>query len=329
MRVVHFQRKPDYGHFSLESCFKTIRQAMDKIDGLDVVLRVCPHLSQGLLPRLKNMIFAAKHQETVNHITGDIHFIALSLKWSKTLLSIHDCETVRRRQGLKRWLIWLIWYQLPCLCCKKITTISGFTRDDLLSLVKVNPDKVEVVYDLISTAFVPKPKAFNRQCPVVLHVGTAHNKNIPMLAQALKGVSCRLRIIGKLNAEQISILDACAIDYSSVHSISEEAVVREYEDADMLAFASTYEGFGMPILEAQAVGRPVLTSQLCSMPEIGGDAACYVDPYDVDSIRAGLLKIIQEEDYRDELIRRGYENVKRFSPERIAQRYYELYKSIA
>jgi len=106
-------------------------------------------------------------------------------------------------------------------------------------------------------------------------------------------------------------------------------MIRRYEDADIIALASTYEGFGMPILEGQAVGRPVISSNLFSMPEVAGNAACLVDPFDVNSIRAGIIKIIQNDEYRNRLVRDGFENVKRFDPDHIAFQYLDLYQEVA
>ena len=70
----------------------------------------------------------------------------------------------------------------------------------------------------------------------------------------------------------------------------------------MLTFVSTYEGFGLPILESQATGRPVVTSNVSSMPEVAGDAACLVNPYDADSIREGILRVINDDAYRKDLM---------------------------
>jgi glycosyltransferase involved in cell wall biosynthesis len=93
-------------------------------------------------------------------------------------------------------------------------------------------------------------------------------------------------------------------------------------------FASLYEGFGLPILEANAVGRPVITSKLYSMPEVGGNAACYVDPYDSADIRAAVSKLIEDSQYRDQLVVNGFRNVERFRPEVVATQYANLYRKL-
>jgi glycosyltransferase involved in cell wall biosynthesis len=209
-----------------------------------------------------------------------------------------------------------------------VTVISEFTKQDLLRYIKINPSKVRVVYDCISADFKFDPKTFNGVKPVILQVGTKENKNIIRVVQALKGIPCHYRVIGKLNEKQTTILEQCKIEYSSVFNIPDTQIVEEYRRCDMLVFASTFEGFGMPIIEAQATGRPVITSNVCSMPEVAGGAACLVNPYDVQDIKRGLIKVMTDHNYRNTLISRGYRNSRNFKPEYIASQYGQIYKEI-
>jgi glycosyltransferase involved in cell wall biosynthesis len=90
---------------------------------------------------------------------------------------------------------------------------------------------------------------------------------------------------------------------------------------------STYEGFGLPIIEAQAIGRPVITSNIPPMDEVAGDAALKVDPYDVSAIRTAILKLCADRVLQEELILQGLENVKQYRAPDIAEKYAQLYTS--
>ncbi|MBN1394321.1 MAG: glycosyltransferase family 4 protein [Pirellulales bacterium] len=285
--------------------------------------------SRGAWRRVYNIFEAAFRQGDVNHITGDVHFLTFLLRRKKTLLTICDLVSLHRLKGLRRKVFFFVWYWLPVRQAAMVTVISQFTKEELLQHVNVDPRKVRVVHCPVSAAFQPAPKIFNAAKPVVLLIGTGRNKNIERVVEALRNIPCHLRLIGQLNAEQEEALRKYGVDYSTAEGISNEQVVEEYRRCDMLVFASTYEGFGLPIVEAQATGRPVVTSDLMSMPEVAGDAACLVDPFDVADIRKGILRIINDRAYRDELVRRGFENVKRFQPEQIARQYLDLYRELA
>jgi glycosyltransferase involved in cell wall biosynthesis len=101
-----------------------------------------------------------------------------------------------------------------------------------------------------------------------------------------------------------------------------------YAEADIMLFPSVHEGFGLPIIEAQATGRPVLTSQLEPMISVSGGAACLVDPFNTESIRSGIQKIISDEPYRRELVEKGFKNVERFQLKQVALQYRDLYEEL-
>jgi glycosyltransferase involved in cell wall biosynthesis len=103
----------------------------------------------------------------------------------------------------------------------------------------------------------------------------------------------------------------------------------QYQQCDILSLVSTLEGFGMPIVEANAVGRVVITSNTTSMPEIANDAAVLVNPFDVTNIREGFLKIIQNPSLREDLINKGLKNHLRFQPKQLAEQYAKKYQKIS
>jgi glycosyltransferase involved in cell wall biosynthesis len=111
--------------------------------------------------------------------------------------------------------------------------------------------------------------------------------------------------------------------------LTDAELVEAYRRCDLVVFASLYEGFGLPILEAQAMGRPVITSNFGAMREAAGDGALLVDPYSVEEIRAAILRVKNEPGLREELVRKGRENAERFRAEVVAARYAELYRQVA
>jgi glycosyltransferase involved in cell wall biosynthesis len=110
--------------------------------------------------------------------------------------------------------------------------------------------------------------------------------------------------------------------------LTDEELVAAYRRCDMVVFASLYEGFGLPILEAQATGRPVITSNFGAMREAAGDGALLVDPYSVEEIRAAILRIKNEPGLREELVRKGRENAERFRADAIALEYAQIYRGL-
>ncbi len=325
--ITFFYRKRREGaNYSLEQVFDDLISRIE--NRYSVKKKILPYVSSGFFKRLANVLYAPLHQSNINHVTGDINYIALLLKKKKTVSTILDLGILHRTSGIKRKVLLNIWFKLPVYRSKWVTVISEATKQDLLKNIKANPDKIKVVYVPISNEFKRNEKVFNKECPTILQIGAAPNKNLSRLIQSIKGIRCRLLIIGKISDSNKKLLEEGQVEYENKVGIPFKEVIKAYENSDILFFASTFEGFGMPILEAQAVGRAVVTSNILSMPEVGGDAAIYVDPYSIEQIRNALLKLIDEDELRYELIKKGYENVKRFDADLIASQYEDLYRDI-
>lgn len=326
MKVTQLVRRPANGAFSLERLFHDIRLHMPS----DVDLRVwqCPFESCGLWRRIANLIMATFVDADITHITGDVHYLAYILKKRRTLLTIHDCVNLERCQGWRRAVLRFLWYTLPVRHSAIVVAISESTKQSILAHVSCPPQKVRVVYDCVSDDFRPVVKSFNVTSPRILFVGTGPNKNLERTVRALAGIECQLVIIGRLGPDQCRMLSQQSIYYESLVDLSDDELRQEYERCDMLLFPSTYEGFGLPIVEAQAVGRPVVTSNVMSMPEVAGAGACLVDPWETQSIREGVLRVLGDEAYRGNLVRDGFRNVERFQPAAIAAEYAALYREM-
>jgi glycosyltransferase involved in cell wall biosynthesis len=327
INVTFFQRKRlDSGNFSLEFIFEDVRKRL--IKEIEPKVKLMTYRSHGLFPRLYNMIESIFHQNTINHITGDISYSGILLNSQKTVQTILDCGLLENKTGIQKFVLWLFWLYLPIKRAKKVTTISEFVKEDILKYVKCDADKIVVIPVAVSEIYKPVAKPFNKKCPVLLQIGTAPNKNILRLIESIKGLDCKLVIIGRLPDDVIKALEETAINYENFTNLSQEEMYQRYIDCDILTFTSTYEGFGMPIIEANCVERPVITGNVASMPEVAHDAACLVDPFSIDAIREGILKIINDDKYRETLIQNGRINKKRFNADTIAHSYFQVYKTV-
>jgi glycosyltransferase involved in cell wall biosynthesis len=105
---------------------------------------------------------------------------------------------------------------------------------------------------------------------------------------------------------------------SLLGSLSDEDLAEEYAKADVFVYPSLYEGFGLPVVEAMAIALPVLTSDIGATREVAADAALLVDPYSVDSIRAGLVELISSAELRKRLSAKGFNRAAEFSWDRTA-----------
>lgn len=327
MNVIFYHRLPQPDeNFSIERLFADVRASLPA--DITPIVSQCRFRSVGLWKRVYNVLEAALRQGDVNHITGDVHYLAVCLRRRKTVLSVMDCVLLERTRGIKWCLAFVLWYWLPARRSQLITVISESTKRELRRYLKFPEEKVRVVHCPVSDVFRFSPRASDFAKPIILQIGTKPNKNLERVAAAIHGISCHLRVIGRLGRQQEAALERWGVEYSAVANISGEDVVEEYRRCDMLVFASTYEGFGLPIVEAQATGRPVVTSNLLSMPEVSGDAACLVDPFDVQSIREGILKVIGDPLYRQELVQKGLVNAQRFRPETVAAQYAAIYREL-
>lgn len=312
------------GQFSIEMVFRPIQVLLSQsCDFREIKL---PFVSRGMFRRLLNLFFLAFKGEALWHIVGDVYFCAIVLR-GNIVITIHDCVSLHRLKGVRRWLLKLLWYELPLRRAKIVTVISPTVREELLACTNADPSKVVIVPNCVSPKFRPAPRVTGQK-PRVLFLGSTVNKNAERAFQSLAGLDCELRLIGRLSLDCDRILREQSIAYSRAEDLTEEEIYREYCDADVVLFPSLYEGFGMPIVEAQAVGRIVVTSRIEPMLWVSGGAAIFVDPYSIDSIRAGVQSALQNQHLRDELIQKGLENVLRFQAPEVTRSYMNIYQGL-
>jgi glycosyltransferase involved in cell wall biosynthesis len=282
-----------------------------------------------LVDTVRNLLFFRKQPADIYHITGHINYIALRFAPENTVLSMTDLRFLTAKSRLRRYFLKKLYLDMPVRRLKYITAISEQTKKEIIENTGCEPSKIRVLDNPLLYSFSSSPpRKLNEKRPVILQIGTMPNKNLPNLARALRGLSCTLRIIGDLSKEQLACLNENEVDFETVNELSDSEMIREYENADIVTYCSTYEGFGLPIIEAQAAGRAVISSDLSPMKETAGGGAELVDPYEVNSMRDGMLRLIKDEGHRENLIAKGLENIRRFEPAVVVKQYEALYREI-
>jgi glycosyltransferase involved in cell wall biosynthesis len=323
MRVLFVQRKSrPYGNYSIEGYFNTLLPFLKNEGQFDNW--EAPYFSNGLIRRLLSYFALGKlNKHQIYHVTGDVYYL-LPAANGKRVVTYHDIGFMQTSNPIKKWILRKFWIERPIKKAHAITCVSGATKNEILRhLPKAR--RIHVIPTVVDQRFTKVEKAFNTECPTILLLGSAPNKNLKRVLKATQGLNVKLSIVAKLDAEELVLLKNQ--QYEVCNSIPFEALLEKYREADIVALCSTHEGFGMPIIEAQATGRVVLTSNCSSMPDVAGKGALLIDPHSVNSIKKGFQRLISDEALRTELLAAGYENCKRFDPAVIAGQYLKIYQS--
>lgn len=319
-----YNRKKADGNFSIEAVFDSIQKGLNG----RIIFSDASNPTENSTGRLNSS--AMSDYTIINHITGDVHYRALWLQSKNTILTIHDIGHYEiTLKGLKKAIYKWLWLKWPLSHVKYVTCVSAFTRNRIVEKLGIDPAKIHVIYNPLPTNFNYTSRTFRPRCPVILQIGKGNHKNREGLIQAVKGIPCKLIFIGELKEEHKTLLQAHNIDFENPINVAAEQMPSYYINADIIYFASFYEGFGLPIIESQAVGRPVITSNCASMPEIAGDGAVLVNPGSIVEIQNAIKRLLNDEGFYNKIVLLGIQNVKRFRLSEIAEQYFKLYSTIA
>ncbi|MBR8149355.1 glycosyltransferase family 4 protein [Burkholderia vietnamiensis] len=220
--------------------------------------------------------------------------------------------------------------------CSAIVCVSAFTRDEFLAWSGMPPERVHVIHNGTDDAYTHNRDTLGHPFPYVLYPGNRRNyKNLHRLIEAfgasgLVALGVRLMLTG---APDPALLEhaarhRCADALTFAGVVPNDAMPKLYRGALFVAFVSRYEGFGLPILEAMASDVPVLTSRVSGMPEVAGSAAMLVDPASVADIAAAMRRLGTDAGCREALVARGREQLRRFSWDDSACRFWKLIEQV-
>jgi glycosyltransferase involved in cell wall biosynthesis len=281
------------------------------------------------------------------------HYVLPPLVSCRSVVTIHDCIHLMFPQYLPSRLALLYARASITMASKRATrvlTVSESSKRDILKFVDVPAAKIDVIHNAYDDRFGVEPREedvvrvrdrYQLHDEFVLYAGNVKpHKNLARLIEAFHHVRNRgldhLKLV--LIGDEISKYAALrrAVHQHQLHKyvrflgyLPEETLAVMYRLAAVFVFPSLYEGFGLPPLEAMASGTPVVTSNVSSLPEVAGDAAVLVDPYDPVAIADGIYDVLTDVSVRRDLRRKGVTRAHQFSWEASVRRVLDIYREVA
>ncbi|MEK7092231.1 MAG: glycosyltransferase family 1 protein [Patescibacteria group bacterium] len=296
-----------------------------------------------LSPMMLDLLWNRLHIFPIENFVGSVD-VFHSSNWTqppsrkaKLVTTVHDLVPLLYPESSHPKIIAVHKRQLKWVKreCERVIAVSEATKNDIITYLGIPAEKISVVYeapDAIYRKVGDKrvgevKKKFGLPRHFLLAVGADPRKNLLNVAQALTLIpdAPPLVVVGKRWSHPAKQDPAPRDNILWIGHVSRSELSALYSGAQALIYASLYEGFGLPILEAMACGCPVVTSNISSMPEVAGDAAVLVNPEDVDDIRRGIERVLSK---RGEFIKKGLARVKQFSWEKAARETLEVYRSV-
>lgn len=251
---------------------------------------------------------------------------------------IHDIAFERYPQSFSLKFRCVYHFLIPRIISssKRVATVSEFSKIELVNYYSINPDKISIVYNATSSFFRKSVNDKLKDERYVLAVSSLnYQKNFHSLIKAFNKIedsNLKLYLIGDINrnfADQDLINDIESNEnVVFLGRVSDDELIQYYSSALVFVYPSLYEGFGIPPLEAQACGAPCLVSDVASLPEVCLDSALYCDPFSVEDITEKLNLVIFDKELRNELIEKGFKNIKRFSWENSSSDLLKIVKAV-
>lgn len=303
------------------------------------------------------MVKAKVHQDNVKHIIhqGFAHILELSKnskKFERTVITCHDVYPYKIKKELT------LFEKLDLKGLKKaraIITVSEFSKREIIELLGYSEENIWVIYNGVDftkfaqikdSSILEKTKikyGIPRDIPTLLHVGSNEpRKNVETLLKALKVIKQKFKLenillikVGNLTLDGntrklITLTKELGLEKNVLflNYIPEEDLPKIYNLSDVFVFPSTYEGFGLPPLEAMACGTPVIASNTSALPEIVGNAGILVNPYDVYGLAKKICQVLKYESLKRDLSKKGMKQARKFTWEKAVKETLKVYKEV-
>lgn len=273
-----------------------------------------------------------------------------------TVVSVMDMSFLRFPELFNKSDLYQLqsWTKYSVQNAARVLTISNSSKDDIIKAYNISAEKVVTIYPGIKEITTLEPRIYGMNQlqdkyhlsgNFILFVGTLQpRKNISRLIEAFARIKnheqtkdnkdLELVIIGKKGWLYEDILAApqkhgVEGSVKFLENVTDDELTIFYKNALCYVLPSLYEGFGLPVLEAMKQGCPVITSNVSSLPEAGGDAALYVDPEDVEDITQKITQVITDKNLREELVAKGKKQVAKFSWDKAARETLEVLQQVA
>ena len=325
MKITQIKRNSDF-HNSVDKILNTLNPHIKK--KVDLKELICPCPNNGFLNKIKNLIWAFSIDDKNIHITGDITYLSLAFFKKNLIITILDMGMSHKTNSIRNKIFNFFWFKIPIKLSKKVIAISEKTKKEIIEYYPKSKSKIEVVHVPLTEGYNFKNINDNKILKVLQVATSSHNKNVTRSINALKDLKIEYNFVGVINEKQKELLKKLKIKNSLFYNIPESKLIQLYNECDILLFPSLYEGFGMPIIEAQATSCCVITSNIEPLMEVGGTGALYVNPYNIDEICKAISTIINSKKLFSQLINKGYKNLTRFSPEKISNNYINIYRCL-
>lgn len=287
------------------------------------------------------------NKENIKHITSqDLAYLMELMKLEKTIVTCHDLiPWVYDNNRLPTWKLNMRGLRKA----DRIITVSEYSKSEIIKYVGYPEDQIIVIPNAVdhNNYYVKRNREVIKKLgipdtqKIILYVGSEQpRKNVPFLLKAISELKKKLPdiVFLKIGTSQvpgareklIELIEMLEIkkEVVFVGYVSENDLTKYYNAADLFVFPSLYEGFGLPPLEAMACGTPVITSNLTSLPEVVGDSAITIDPYDVNAFAEAMYNLLTDEKLREKMINKGLKRAQLFNWEKSAEKTLKVYQQL-